>query len=472
MEMRTGKVIPPAKSAAKIALIYLALGIAWIFLSDRALEIIIKDPDLLFRMQTAKGWLFVLFTGLVLFWVSTRFISSYSIAAEEARMAAEEAARTRDMARTYLDIVEVVIVALDRDGRVSMINRKGAAVLGFDNEEDVIGLDWFENFVPEKERKQVREVFESLMSGDREPVDEFENRLVCRGGEERAFEWRNSVVRDSTGNITGTLSSGLDITERKNLQERLSRTQKMEALGRMAGSVAHDFNNVLAGITGYGSMIKEKLKKDPVLLGRSPDLLVEVEELMTATDKGAGITGQLLAFSRQDRAGREKLCVNDVLSGMEGMIKRLMGKRVSLVTELGDVPLVEADRTQLEQVFLNLALNARDAISENGRVTISTSVCVPPEVENGEFSFSGGSYVKVSFRDDGDGMDQETRARIFEPFFTTKPAEKGTGLGLATVYGIIKRNHGNIRVESGPGKGAAFHIYLPAVSGETAARQN
>ncbi len=253
-----------------------------------------------------------------------------------------------------------------------------------------------------------------------------------------------------------------EVLERKRAEQELRQAQKMEAIGRLAGGVAHDFNNLLTAILGYGDLLYDALEESPALQD-------DAEEIRKAANRAASLTRQLLAFSRQDPVVSEIVDVNGLVSGMEKMLRRLIGEHVEVATALDPaLSAVKGDPGQLEQVLLNLAINARDAMPEGGRLTIeTTNVDVD---ESYSTSHSGliqpGAYVLLSVSDTGIGMDEATRLRIFEPFFTTKEQGKGTGLGLSMVYGTVKQSGGFIWVYSEPDRGSVFKVYLP-VTAET-----
>ncbi len=246
--------------------------------------------------------------------------------------------------------------------------------------------------------------------------------------------------------------------ERKQLEEELRQSQKMEAIGELAGGIAHDFNNLLTVIMGYTQLLLS-------LVGPNEPLRNEIEEIRKAGARAAALTRQILAFSRRQVLAPKVLDLNEVVTGIERMLRRLIGEDIELVTVPGpSLGLVKADPGQIEQVILNLAVNARDAMPQGGCLTIQTENVEPEEpVTPQQAVVQPGSYVMLTVSDTGCGMDAATQARIFEPFFTTKAKGKGTGLGLATVYGIIKQSSGYIFVSSEPGRGATFKIYLPRV---------
>ena len=248
-----------------------------------------------------------------------------------------------------------------------------------------------------------------------------------------------------------------DLTERKNVEERFRRIEKTQAVGRLAGGIAHDFNNLLTAINGFSEVVLSKL---PV---ESP-LRQDVEQVSKAGQRAALLTGQLLAFSRQQVRQARVLDPNAVVADMDAMLQRLIGEKVELLTILGsEMGRVEVDPGHLEQVILNLVLNARDAMPAGGRLEIETrNVELGDDFVASRPGLMPGRHVLLEVRDDGTGMDDATRERIFEPFFTTKPDGKGTGLGLSTVYGIIEQNGGYTEVESAPSTGTTFRIYLPS----------
>jgi PAS domain S-box-containing protein len=288
-------------------------------------------------------------------------------------------------------------------------------------------------------------------------------------GNPQSFEWRHCRPDGSEfdamvvlslfelDNAPMLLAILRDISQRKSLEKQLYHAQKMESIGTLAGGVAHDFNNLLTVITGYGYMIKTRLAPD------DPQMVM-IDQILSSTDRAAQLTRGLLAFSRKQAIDPKPVELNDIVNRVEKLLRRLIGSDVELITTLAEKPLrLFADEGQLEQVLMNLATNARDAMPEGGSLIITTE-----EKREEHYSFHGlikpGNYALIKVSDTGCGMDEQTRAKIFEPFFTTKELGRGTGLGLAIVYGIVKQHNGFINVYSEPGRGTSFIIHLPLIS--------
>jgi two-component system, cell cycle sensor histidine kinase and response regulator CckA len=253
----------------------------------------------------------------------------------------------------------------------------------------------------------------------------------------------------------------LDVTDQKNLEEELRQAQKMEAVGRLAGGIAHDFNNLLTAITGYADALEASLKGEDALRRNA-------EEIKRAAERAAALTNQLLAFSRKQVLRPRVLDLREVITHLEAMLRRLIGEDVELCTEIDDgLWRVKADRGQIEQVLLNLTVNARDAMPRGGRLVIEASNAeLDGNYASHHMAVSPGSYVQLAVSDNGMGMTKEVLSHLFEPFYTTKEQGKGTGLGLATVYGIVTQSGGHVWVYSEPGGGTTFKIYLPRAEGE------
>jgi PAS domain S-box-containing protein len=328
-------------------------------------------------------------------------------------------------------------------------------ILGYIPNE-IEGTAGFEQIHPDDREKVQRAASEARRTGIGQSV---EYRMRHKNGNWLVLESMASTIINEQGMVEKLVIVNRDITNRKQLEEQFRQVQKMEAVGRLSGGVAHDFNNMLGVIIGYGEIVQEGLDaNDP--------LRSNVDEILKAGHRAASLTRQLLAFSRQQVLDPRVLDLNSVVKDMEKMLRRLIGEDVELRTDL-DAALarIRADESQIEQVILNLAINARDAMPQGGKLALITANFQMDEnfVRRYPFPVPVGDYILLKVSDTGSGMDARTKARIFEPFFTTKEKGKGTGLGLSMVYGIVKQSNGYIDVSSEVGAGTSFDIYLPKV---------
>jgi PAS domain S-box-containing protein len=501
------------------------------------------------------------------------------------RKEAEAAVRgERDRAQRFLDTADVTLLALDVNGRITLINRRGCDLLGW-TEQELLGRDFLETCLPARSRVALRTKFEAVVGGDLSAV---EATVLTKSGGERLVEWRNTLLKDDAGQVIGTFSSGtditernqavealrtaeermrfalqnahvgvwdldyttgvlcwsdimevqyglqpgtfdetfegfvrrihpddrasvletvgtamksghdfsvlnrsvwpdgrirwlsgvgrvllgehgepvravgisMDVTERRTLEEQYQQAQKMEAIGRLASGVAHDFNNLLTVILGFCELLLADLDPDDP---RQAD----VAEIQKAGARAAGLTRQLLAFSRKEIIQPTRLDLNVIVAEIRMMLERLIGEDVSVALGLGPaLGLVMADRGQVDQIILNLAVNARDAMPGGGTLTIKTAnVELDEHYAKTHLGAKPGPYVELTVTDTGTGMTPEVQARLFEPFFTTKDPGKGTGLGLATVHGIATRSGGSVTVDSEVGRGTSFMVYFPRADG-------
>jgi len=360
--------------------------------------------------------------------------------------------------RRYREMFEQALVGVATttlDGRIALCNAAFAHMFGYESPEVLQGQPATQLYWD---------------AGDREPVlaqlrktgalVNFEQRMRRKDGTP-VWVLANITLHQDASGETRIENTVLDITERKGLEQQLWQAQKLDALGSLAGGVAHDFNNLLTAIVGYAELIRDELAPDDP---RREDL----EEIDRACGRAAALTRQLLAFSRRQPFEPKALRLDESVREMEKMLRRLLGPEVRLVTaENKDLPPVWADPSQIEQVVLNLAVNARDAMPGGGTLTIETRTEVFDERYTAEqVDLAPGAYVQLAVSDTGTGMDKETVARVFEPFFTTKEKGKGTGLGLATVYGIVKQSRGHILVYSEVGVGTTFKCYFPVTDVE------
>ncbi len=368
------------------------------------------------------------------------------------RKQAEEAIReANETLRAVIATAPLAICVTDNDGIVKTWNSSAERIFGW-TEAEAIGQRL--PFVPESEWEEFVAAMDSARRG--ELFTGVERRRQTKTGVWVDVAVWNEVLRDSEGAVKGILSIIADVTEKRRLEEQLRQALKMEAIGRLAGGVAHDFNNILTVITGYGQMLVERMPDDD-------DMRSDVEEILRAADHAGALTSQLLVFSRHKVSNPQNVCVNEIICRLEKMLRRVIGEDVELVTHAKpDVGKVRADPAQIEQVVLNLAVNARDAMPAGGKLTIETeNVELDQAYARRHIGVKPGYYAMLAVSDTGTGMDAETRLRLFEPFFTTKEKGKGTGLGLSTVYGIVKQCGGEIWVYSEIGLGTTFKIYLP-----------
>jgi len=373
----------------------------------------------------------------------------------ESKRSADAIRNLSSRLEAILSAVPEILMEVDNDKVYTWANETGKKFFG----ADVLGKRAADFFVGEQDTYEVvRPIFEG--SQDAVYTESLQRR---RDGEARLLAWWCRSLTDSQGNVKGALSSGRDITEirraeaeRRRLEEQLQVSQKMEAIGSLAGGVAHDFNNLLCVLLSYTEFALRAVRQgDPM----REDLLA----VKRAGERAATLTRQLLAFSRKQVLQPVPLILNDVASAMERMLRRILGEDIDYVQALApDLGVVRADQGQIEQVFMNLVVNARDAMPEGGQLTIATSnVEIDEDFAEFEEPVRMGPYVQLAVTDTGSGIDEQTKARIFEPFFTTKEKGKGTGLGLSTVHGIVRQSGGCISVESELGKGTTFRIYLP-----------
>jgi two-component system, cell cycle sensor histidine kinase and response regulator CckA len=361
--------------------------------------------------------------------------------------------------RALIDASPLAIVALDRSGNVKVWSETAARMFGWSGDE-VIGRP-----LPTIPEDKADEFADALARNRRGEATSYETQRKRKDGTRLDVITSAAGVLDAEGRLTGTMSVIGDIRERKHLEAQLRQSQKMEAVGQLAAGVAHDFNNLLTVITGRVHLLLQRTGLPPGGADRR-----DAELIADTAGRAAMLTHQLLAFSRKQPLRATVLDLGVVVAHIVPMLRRLIGEEVELVTPTASESwLVKADANQMEQVILNLAVNARDAMPQGGRLTVQTA-SVPgrqlggrlPEIEPGR------DYVVLSVADTGVGMDAETRARLFEPFFTTKEAGKGTGLGLAVVHGIVRQHDGVVHVDSEPGRGTTFSIYLPKTDEITA----
>jgi PAS domain S-box-containing protein len=356
--------------------------------------------------------------------------------------------------QTIIETEPECVKLLAPDGTILKMNRSGLAMIEADSLEQVVGKPVCSLVVPEY-RQAFETLTEEVFQGKSGRM-EFE--MVGLKGRRLWLETRAVPLRNEKNEIIALLGITQDITEHRRLEEQLRQAQKMEAIGQLAGGIAHDFNNILTAIIGYAGLLQLKMKEDDPM--RS-----DVEEILFSSERAAHLTQSLLAFSRKQTINPMPVNLNEIVKKVQSLLMRIIGEDIELRTVVKEPDLtVMVDRGQMEQVLMNLCTNARDAMSDGGILRIETARAEMGEEYTRTHGFGKpGVYALITVADTGVGMDEKTRERIFEPFFTTKESGKGTGLGLALVYAIIKQHDGYIDVYSELHKGSVFNIYLPIV---------
>jgi len=389
--------------------------------------------------------------------------------------------RTSELLRTNLDLLENLARLAESDARYSRavagtsdglwdwnlltgdcyFSPRWKELLGFADDELANHVETFLSRLHPDDQGTMQGALDAHLAG-RAPFD-VEFRLSNRDGGYLRFRCRGQAEWDNEGEAVRMSGALTDITERQQMEEQLRQSQKMEAVGQLAGGVAHDFNNILTVIAGYANILKMDLPED----SKHQEL---TEQISVATERAAQLTRGLLAFSRKQTMAPERTDLGEIVQRVEKFLVRVIGEDIQLRTDLLSDPLpVFVDLGQMEQVLINLAANARDAMEKGGTFTIATGLL---DLEDSAMNFCGppGRYAVVTVSDNGKGMDAETTKRVFEPFFTTKEVGKGTGLGMAIVYGIVQQHKGVITLSSKPGEGATFTIYLPLLDDGAAPR--
>jgi PAS domain S-box-containing protein len=359
----------------------------------------------------------------------------------ERKLAEEALVRERDFNAGLVATAPCAVVVLDAEGRIVLINRFLEDLTGRKLEE-VRGQSWFKTFLPAHDRERIRARFAQAMSGER--TRGIRNPIVDAEGREHEIEWYDTQLPGEAG----LLAIGLDVTDRLRLQNEMLQAQKLEAVGRLAGGIAHDFNNLLMAILGCCRMAQDNLPAD------SPAMR-NLREIADAAESGTALTRQLLDFSRRRPTEAKPVELNAVVRNAEPMLRHVVGEDVRLIVETRSTGTVLADPMQIEQILMNLVINARDAMPGGGDVRLAIADEAPAA------GAGAPPWVKLTISDTGVGMDVATRSKAFEPFFTTKEPGKGTGLGLSTVYVIVRELQGEISLESEPGRGTVVSILLP-----------
>ena len=381
------------------------------------------------------------------------------------RKRAEEALRqSEDFLKNIVDNIPAMVFAKDASElNYAFFNKAGEGLLGYSREE-LLGRSDHDFFPEEQAAFFIQKDREVLVKGDLVEIPE--ETVQTRHGGDRILRTKKIPLFDNKGNASYLLGISEDITDRKRLEEQLLHSQKMDAIGQLAGGVAHDFTNILMVIMGYCTL----LGRDDTLNAQQ---LEKVERIMDASEKASQLTRSLLTFSRKEPIKPRAVILNDIVREIQEFLTRIIGEDLQLKSVLSrDDLIVEVDRGQMEQVLMNLATNARDAMPNGGVLSIETGCqIVDPVLVETVGNGKAGRYAVVTVSDTGVGMDEKTRSKMFEPFFTTKEVGKGTGLGMAIVYGIVKQHNGFITVDSEIDAGTTFRVYLPLVEKEGVMRE-
>jgi PAS domain S-box-containing protein len=355
----------------------------------------------------------------------------------------------------YVDRMPLAYIVWNLGFGVEEWNPAAERIFGWKARE-TIGKNAYELIIPKEARPQFEHGWSKLLKGDESSYSL--NANVRKDGKIITCEWFNALLRDASGNVSGVLSMAHDVTEKAELERQLQTAQRMEAVGTLAGGIAHDFNNALTGVFGFAEMLKLKLEGNERALS-------DINEIFRSAERASVLTRQLLTFARRQIIEPVNLDLNTVIANLLKLVSKVVGEHIEIRTILAQtLPTIRADVGQIEQVVMNLVLNARDAMPGGGKLLVETGLAdLDAEYVHRHPYMKGGSYVLLAVSDTGVGMDQKTQERVFEPFFTTKGLDKGTGLGLAMVYGIVKQHNGFIHLNSKPGKGTTFKIYLPPV---------
>ena len=375
------------------------------------------------------------------------------------RKRAEESLKEREaLLQLQFERMPIGCITWDIDFRVLLWNPSSEKIFGF-TEEEAKGKHPYDIIVPKDAQPHVDTIWKRLLEGDITAQSVNEN--ITKDGHTITCEWFNTPLKRPNGKVIGVISMVQDISERKKLEEQLVQSQKIEAIGSLAGGVAHDFNNILTAIIGYGTLLAKEIGNDKLLSSYT-------KYILDSAERAAKLTSALLAFSRKQMISLKPINVNETVFGVEKLLLRLIGEDIEFTTILAEEDLtVMADSGQIEQILMNLAINARDAMPNGGSLLIKTERV---EFDDAYIKAHGygnqGMYALLTVEDTGHGMDEKTKEQIFNPFFTTKEVGKGTGLGLSMVYGLVKQHNGFITCYSEVGKGTIFKIHLPLIESE------
>ena len=428
-----------------------AYGARKVRLLSDARAVIARAED---RTDTRLAWVMAAAGASVLLLLGVWASVIGARGAREQRRLQNELRRSEERLRIVMDVAPVAIIRVNRSREVQFWNPAAERIFGWKADE-VLGRP-YPLRSPDADA-EVKALFDDGFTG--QTLEGVEIRRLRKDGSTVDLRMWNAPVRDDEGRVVGLVGVLADVTEQRALEHRLRQSQKLEAVGQLAGGIAHDFNNVLTAVRGHAELVQERL-------GESSEVAADIEEIRRNADRATQLTRQLLAFSRQQVLQPRVLDLGVVVRDTQTMLRRLIGEHIALEVSVEEgLGRVEADPTQIEQVLLTLAVNARDAMTDGGTLMLRLENTVLSDAYAASFPYrvAPGRYVRLVVSDSGHGMDEDTRSRVFEPFFTTKGISQGTGLGLATVFGIVKQSDGYIWVHSHPGQGTDFELLLPRV---------
>lgn len=443
-------------TATKFAGIYVIWSVLWIVGSDYVMHVAIHGPNVAWKIESYKGCIYVLVSGMILL-LAVR---------ERDRKHKAERAANESMLRSLRQSGLIGTYQWDGEGRITNANNVFLNALGYTREELQSGKLTLKSLTPPEYWETDR--IASQQVSERGYCALYEKQAICKDGSRLDVMVGRSLVE---GFSNCGIGYALDITElkqaqveRQKLEQLLAQKEKLNALGKFAGGIVHDFNNLLSVIVGYSSLTESRLESgDP--------LRENTIQVLRAATKAQNLTRKLLAFSRKQVLNPELINLNELISDLHEILARVLDERIELKLRLGqDIGSIEADVSQIEQVILNLVINARDAMPNGGILTIETLNVIFPWPKPRPDQLSG-EFIILRVNDTGIGMAPEIQSRIFEPFFSTKQKSEGTGLGLATVYGIVEQSGGRIEVESSVGQGSAFTIYFPRARARATSRK-
>lgn len=439
----------------------IAVGLTAIYWILESFLNILMGYNINFFQQLITPGVNVIWHRLIILCLFIIFGSHLQYTTAKRRKVEDRLSKSEGQCQTILQSIEDAYFEVDLAGNLTFFNDAACKILGYPKDE-LMGMN-NQAYMDEENAAGVFQTFNTIYTSGM-PAGGVVYEIIRKDGGKRHVEVSASLIRDADGRPSGFRALSRDITERKKLEAQFHQAQKMEAIGTLTGGIAHDFNNLLTVIMGNADLALAAVRKDD-------PIFADIKEIKVTGERAVSLTSQLLAFSRKQIIQPRTMDLNESIEGIEKMLGRLIGEDIELSTNM-ETGLWKnyADPGQIDQVIMNLAVNARDAMPQGGKLIIET---VNVELSADHFLSHGieeqqGEYTMLAIGDTGIGMDEETQSHIFEPFYTTKASGKGTGLGLSTVYGIVKQNHGFIWVDSKVGQGTTFRIYFPKAEEEAA----